>query len=60
MRSYEKYNRFFHLFGLVVIRESFGFNIDILTINPINLSVMLDILIFFLEKKCVRAAYFKE
>ncbi|KAJ6842505.1 ATP synthase CF0 C subunit [Iris pallida] len=38
---------------------SFGFNTDILATNPINLIVVLGVLIFFLERECVRVVYFK-
>ncbi|KAL2951771.1 hypothetical protein AAZX31_19G072500 [Glycine max] len=41
--------------------ESFGFNTDILATNPINLSVVLGVLVFFfLERECVLVVYFKE
>ena len=40
--------------------ESFGFNTDILATNPIDLSVVLGLLIFFFwERECVRVVYFK-
>ena len=41
--------------------ESFGFNTDILATNPIDLSVVLSLLIFFffLERECVPVVYFK-
>ena len=34
--------------------ESFGFNTDILATNPINLSVVLGVLVFFEKGVCAR------
>ena len=47
--------------GFWLYAESFGFNTDILATNPIDLSVVLSLLIFFffLERECVRVVYFK-
>lgn len=50
---------FFLSLGHCLLVESFRFNIDILTINPIDLSVVLGVLTFFSETKCVPVVYFK-
>ena len=36
---------------------SFGFNTDILATNPINLSVVLGVLVFFKKKMCASSLF---
>jgi len=53
---------FFLCLGSWPFAGSFVFNTDILATNPINLSVVLGLMVFFFfwERECVRVVYFKE
>ncbi|GFQ04334.1 ATP synthase subunit b chloroplastic [Phtheirospermum japonicum] len=56
MNKYEECNHSFVYIGHLSI-GNFGFNIDILVTYLINLNVVIDVLIFFIEGMCMNCLF---